>query len=206
MKRENYSGIMWPKPYKKPWYEKLPKVVRDILAFLILAPLGFAYCWLDNKTLNHLPSWPFIAIWIACPIIATIIFIKKKDVDESIFPSIFLGGISGFFIGFVLNIAILFAINGINYLFAKDIHVVVTGELSGREIVGHGKFSRHASQVYLPELGYPTRVFNDDLYRSPIGTKVELTYKIGYFNFPILEEINYPDKTSPPQDENCKNM
>lgn len=31
-------------------------------------------------------------------------------------------------------------------------------------------------------------------------------YKIGYFNFPILEEINYPDKTSPPQDENCKNM
>ena len=199
MKRENYSGIMWPKPDKKPWYEKLPKVVRNILAFLILAPLGFAYGWLDDKTLNHLPSWPFIAIWIACPIIATIIFIKKKDVDESIFPSIILGGISGFFIGFVLNIAILFAINGINYLFAKDIHVVVTGELSGRETVGRGKFSRHASQVYLPEFGYPTRVFNDDLYRSPIGTKVELTYKIGYFNFPILEEINYPDKTSSPQ-------
>lgn len=188
---------MWPKPYKKPWYEKLPKVVRNILAFLILAPLVFAYCWLDDRTVNHLPSWPFMAIWIACPIIVIIIFIKKKDVDESIFPSIIFGGIFGYFIGFVLNIAILFTINGINYLFAKDIHVVVTGEVAGREKVGHGKFSRHASQVYLPEFGYPTRVFNDDLYRSPIGTKVELTYKIGYFNFPILEEINYPDKTSP---------
>lgn len=82
---------MWPKPYKKPWYEKLPKVVRYILAFLILAPLGFAYGWLDDRTVNHLPLWPFIAIWIACPIIATIIFIKKKDVDESIFPSIIMG-------------------------------------------------------------------------------------------------------------------
>ena len=109
-----------------------------------------------------------------------------------------MGGISGLFIGFILNLVILFTINGINYLFAKDIHVVVTGEVAGQEKVGHGKFSRHASQVYLPEFGYPTRVFNENLYKSPIGTKVELTYKIGYFNFPILEEINYPDKSSPP--------